>query len=72
VDSPEERDETAVQYIIGGQGQGGVGNTLTVNVPGLLPGAAALPGAPAIGPAAGLPPAAQQYVPVAPTLPAKK
>ena len=78
LEAPEdERDETAVEYIIGGRGQGGVGNTLTVNVPGLLPGTGAMPGAPAAGvppagPAAALPPVAQQYVPVTPTLPAKK
>jgi pilus assembly protein CpaB len=77
VESPDERDESAVEYIIGGRGQGGVGNTLTVNVPGLMPGMAAMPGAsapgaPLTGPAAALPPSAQQYVPTAPTLPATK
>lgn len=76
-EAPEERDESAVEYIIGGRGQGGVGNTLTVNVPGLMPGAAAMPGAPAAGapltgPAAALPPAAQQYVPMTPTTPPAK
>jgi pilus assembly protein CpaB len=77
VDTPEDRDESAVEYIIGGQGQGGVGNTLTVNVPGLMPGMAAMPGAPAAaappaGPAAALPPAAWPYVPATPTAPANK
>src|SRR5688572_8288382 len=78
-EAPEERDESAVEYIIGGRGQGGVGNTLTVNVPGLMPGMASMPGAqpaPAPGapngPAAALPPAAQQYVPTTPTTPPAK
>jgi pilus assembly protein CpaB len=77
-ETPDERDETAVEYIIGGRGQGGVGNTLTVNVPGLMPGMAGMPGAapasgaPAMGPGAALPPAAQQYLPATPTPPAKK
>ena len=78
-ETPDERDEASVEYIIGGRGQGGVGNTLTVNVPGLMPGmgampgAAPVPGAPAAGPAAAaLPPAAQQYLPSTPTPPAKK
>lgn len=77
-DIPEDRDERAVEYIIGGQGQGGVGNTLTVNVPGLMPGMASMPGAqpgaaaPAGGPAAALPPVAQQYVPTTPTTPPAK
>jgi pilus assembly protein CpaB len=77
-ESPEERDDRAVEYIIGGQGAGGVGNTLTVNVPGLMPGMAAMPGAapaagaPLAGPAAALPAAAQQYLPTTPTPPAKK
>lgn len=75
LDTPEERDDGSVEYIIGGRGQGGVGNTLTVNVPGLTPGAAGMPGAPAAGapltgPAAALPPSVQQYVPTMPTQPA--
>lgn len=80
LETPDERDESAVEYIIGGRGQGGVGNTLTVNVPGLTPGTGApvMPGSPAAGtaPAAGaaaaLPPAAQQYVPAVPTPPAAR
>jgi pilus assembly protein CpaB len=78
-EAPDERDESAVEYIIGGRGQGGVGNTLTVNVPGLMPGMASMPGAQpapapgaANGPAAALPPAAQQYVPMTPTTPPAK
>ncbi|HUR21035.1 MAG TPA: Flp pilus assembly protein CpaB [Vicinamibacterales bacterium] len=82
---PVERDEAAVEYIIGGRGASGVGNTITVNVPGLAPGTAAgaspgvpgqaVPGAPA-GPAmgvpAGIPPAAAQYFPAVPLPPAQK
>jgi pilus assembly protein CpaB len=48
-DTPEERDESQVEYIIGGRGQGGVGSTINVNVPGLTPGvagASGVPGAP--------------------------
>jgi pilus assembly protein CpaB len=78
-ETPDERDEASVEYIIGGRGQGGVGNTLTVNVPGLMPGMATMPGAQpapaagaANGPAAALPPAAQAYVPSTPTLPPAK
>ena len=85
-EAPEERDESAVEYIIGGRGQGGVGNTLTVNLKLIgakkadialtmasMPGAqpAPAPGA-ANGPAAALPPAAQQYVPMTPTTPPAK
>ncbi len=78
-ETPDEQDQSAVEYIIGGRGQGGVGNTLTVNVPGLTPGAMGAPGvpgapapAPATGPAAALPPAAQQYLPATPTPPAAR
>jgi hypothetical protein len=80
---PVERDEAAVEYIIGGRGGGGVGNTITVNVPGLAPGTAAgappampgapgAPGAPAMGVPAGIPPAAAQYFPAVPLPPAQK
>jgi pilus assembly protein CpaB len=78
-ETPDERDEGSVEYIIGGRGQGGVGNTLTVNVPGLMPGMASMPGAQpappagaASSPAAALPPAAQAYVPTTPTAPPAK
>lgn len=59
-DGPEEIDAGSVEYIIGGKGGGGVGNTITVNVPGM---AAPVPGAPGV-PATAAPAAA-----AAPTLP---
>ena len=46
LDGPEEVDGSAVEYIIGGKGGGGVGNTISVNVPGLAPPAPG-PGVPA-------------------------
>ena len=84
--TPEEKErgsETAVEYIIGGRGQAGVGNTITVNVPGLqgAPGMApgAVPGAPAaagagpvMGMPSGIPSAAQPYFPQVPIAPAAK
>src|SRR5690606_21136205 len=47
LDEAEEVDGSAVEYIIGGKGGGGVGNTITVNVPGLTPPAPGTPGVPA-------------------------
>ncbi len=46
LDGPEEVDGSAVEYIIGGKGSGGLGNTISVNVPGLAPPAPG-PGVPA-------------------------
>lgn len=78
-DTPEEVDGSAVEYIIGGKGGGGVGNTITVNVPGMAPPVAAAPGASAPGVPAtaanapapalpqNLPAAVQQYLQAAPT-----
>ena len=63
LDTPEEVDGGAVQYIIGGKGGGGVGNTISVNVPGLTlpPGA---PGVPATAaPAAAAAPALPSNIP---------
>jgi pilus assembly protein CpaB len=74
---PEEADSAAVEYIIGGKGGGGVGNTITVNVPGLAPPAPGAPGVPATAaPAAaaapalppGVPAAAQPYFQPAPAV----
>jgi pilus assembly protein CpaB len=74
LDTPDEVDASAVEYIIGGKGGGGVGNTITVNVPGMAPPVAG-PGVPATAaPAAaaapvlpsGIPAAAQSYVQPAP------
>lgn len=72
LDGPEEVDGAAVEYIIGGKGDAGVGNTITVNVPGMAPPAPG-PGVPATAaatPAPGLPsniPAAvQPYLQAAP------
>src|SRR6185503_3212224 len=48
-DSPEERDPTQVEYIIGGRSSGGIGNTINVSVPGMggaMPGMPGAPGAP--------------------------
>jgi len=61
LEGPDEADGSAVEYIIGGKGGGGVGNTITVNVPGITPPAPGAPGvpataAPAAAGAPGLPP----------------
>jgi len=61
LEGPDEVDGSAVEYIIGGKGGGGVGNTITVNVPGITPPAPGAPGvpataAPAAAGAPGLPP----------------
>lgn len=77
LDGPEEADGDAVEYIIGGKGGGGVGNTITVNVPGLAPPAPG-PGVPATASSAApaslpanIPAAAQQYLQAAPAAPKK-
>ncbi|MBX9903914.1 MAG: Flp pilus assembly protein CpaB [Burkholderiales bacterium] len=65
LDTPEEVDGGAVQYIIGGKGGGGVGNTISVNVPGMAlpPG---VPGVPATAaPAAAAAPALPSNIPAA-------
>ena len=79
-DTPEERDPSQIEYIIGGRGGGGgLGNTINVNVPGLggaMPGAGApgMPGQPAGGPQMGVPAAVPQmvqpYFPAVPQPPA--
>lgn len=64
-DEPADQAEVGIEYIIGGKGQAGVANTMTVNIPGLSqpPGAAAAaPGAPAGAPVA--PPASPGTVTV--------
>lgn len=64
LDTPEG-DESAVEYIIGGKGGGGVGNTITVNVPGMAPPAAG-PGVPATAaPAAAAAPSLPSNIPAA-------
>lgn len=77
MEGPEEVDGSAVEYIIGGKGGGGVGNTITVNVPGMAPPAPGMPGVPATAaPAAaaapalppGVPAAAQPYLQPAPAV----
>jgi pilus assembly protein CpaB len=76
-DTPEERDPSQIEYIIGGRGGGGLGNTINVNVPGLggVPGAPGIPGAPgapgaAAGPQMGVPAAIpQQVAPYFPAVP---
>lgn len=72
LDGPDEVDGDAVEYIIGGKGGDGVGNTITVNVPGMAPPAAG-PGVPATAAPASaqvlpsnIPAAAQQYLQAAP------
>ncbi|MGA0023550.1 MAG: Flp pilus assembly protein CpaB [Burkholderiales bacterium] len=72
LDGPEEADGDAVEYIIGGKGGDGVGNTITVNVPGMAPPVAG-PGVPATAAPASapvlpsnIPAAAQQYLQAAP------
>ncbi len=74
LDTPEEVDGGAVEYIIGGKGGGGVGNTITVNVPGMAPPVSGAPGVPATAaPAAApglpsnIPAAALPYLQPAPT-----
>jgi len=84
-DTPAERDESVIEYIIGGRSQGGVGSTINVNVPGLaggapgvpgavpgVPGAAPAAGAPATAVPAGVPSMAQPYFPAVPTPPAQQ
>lgn len=73
VDTPDDVNGGDVQYIIGGKGGGGVGNTITVNVPGMAPPVPGAPGVPATAaPAAApslpsnIPPAALQYLQAAP------
>jgi len=64
LEGPEEVDGSAVEYIIGGKGGGGVGNTITVNVPGMMPPAPGTPGVPATAaPAAAAAPALPPGVP---------
>jgi pilus assembly protein CpaB len=67
LDTPEG-DEGSVEYIIGGKGGGGVGNTITVNVPGMGPPALPTsgPGVPATAaPAAAGEPALPSNIPAA-------
>ncbi len=64
LEGPDEVDGSAVEYIIGGKGGGGVGNTITVNVPGLAPPVPGAPGVPATAaPAAAAAPALPPGVP---------
>ncbi|MBX3651703.1 MAG: Flp pilus assembly protein CpaB [Burkholderiales bacterium] len=64
LEGPDEVDGSAVEYIIGGKGGGGVGNTITVNVPGLTPPAPGTPGVPATAaPAAAAAPVLPSGVP---------
>lgn len=64
LEGPDEVDGSAVEYIIGGKGGGGVGNTITVNVPGLAPPVPGVPGVPATAaPAAAAAPALPPGVP---------
>ncbi len=66
LDEANEVDGSAIEYIIGGKGGGGVGNTITVNVPGLAPPAPGTPGVPATAaPAAAGAPALPPGVPAA-------
>ncbi len=68
LDGPEEVDGSAVEYIIGGKSSGGVGNTISVNVPGLAPPAPG-PGVPATASSSlpsNIPAAAQSYLQPAP------
>jgi pilus assembly protein CpaB len=46
VEDATEAAEIGVEYIIGGKSQSGVGNTMTVNIPGLTPPPAGATGAP--------------------------
>jgi pilus assembly protein CpaB len=80
-DAPEERDPSQIEYIIGGRGSGGIGNTINVNVPGLgggMPGVPGMPGMPgaapgqpgATGPQMGVPAGVpQQVAPYFPAVP---
>ncbi len=52
VEEAADQAEVGVEYIIGGKGAGGVGNQITVNVPGLGPQPGAPGGAPPGAPAA--------------------
>ncbi len=76
-EGPEEIDGSSVEYIIGGRGGAGVGNTINVTVPGIAPPVPGTPGVPATAAAApppglpsNLPAAVQQYLQAAP--PAQK
>jgi pilus assembly protein CpaB len=85
-DTPEARDESQIEYIIGGRGGGGIGNTINVNMPGLggampgVPGMPGMPGAgvpgqpgatgPAMGVPAGIPQMVQPFFPAVPQPPA--
>lgn len=69
LDTPEG-DEGSVEYIIGGKGGGGVGNTITVNVPGMAPPVSGAPGVPATAAPSlpsNIPAAALPYLQPAPT-----
>lgn len=75
LEGPDEVDGSAIEYIIGGKGEGGAGNTITVNMPGMAlpkPGAPGVPAtaAPAANAAPSLPSnipgAAQSYLQLAP------
>ncbi len=68
-EGPEELDGSEIQFIIGGKGGGGVGNTINVSVPGMAPPTPGAPGVPATaGPGAtpglpsNIPAAALQYL----------
>jgi len=66
LDTPEEVDGGSVEYIIGGKGGGGVGNTINVSVPGMAPPVPGAPGVPATAaPAAAAAPALPSNIPAA-------
>lgn len=66
LEGPDDVDGAAVEYIIGGKGGDGVGNTITVNMPGMTMPAPGAPGVPATAaPAAGAAPTLPSNIPAA-------